>query len=195
MNDSISRGGGVLVNPIRSARKAKGLSRKQLSAMTGIHDRQLSDYERGRYRPTGERLSALAEVLDVNPELIGSTDRRRKHHIIRDIPAEEREQEILELETLARNIIRWNAAAVRASGVDQEDLLQDLMVGAIMAVDAFDPAVGSNLAGYAYRTMTFHLYRSVRRSSTKGMTGVPPGINPRICSVDVLAESGFQLTG
>lgn len=183
------------MNPIRSARKAKGLSRKQLSAITGIHDRQLSDYERGRYRPTDKRLSALSEALGVNPELIGSTSHRRSHHSTRDIPAAEREREILELEAMARNIIKWNAAAVRASGVDREDLLQDLMVGAIMAVDAFDPAVSSNLAGYAYRTMTFHLYRSVRCSSTKGMTNVPAGINPRICSVDALAESGFQLTG
>ena len=163
--------------------------------MTGIHDRQLSDYERGRYRPTGKRLSALSEALGVNPELIGSTNCQREHHITRDIPAAEREREILELETLARNIIKWNAATVRASGIDREDLLQDLMVGAILAVDAFDPTVSTNLAGYAYKTMTFRLYRSVRCSSTKGMTNVPAGINPRIYSVDALAESGFQLTG
>ena len=55
------------MNPIRAARKASGLSRRRLSELTGIHDRQLSDYERGRYRPTGERLEKLAQVLNVEP--------------------------------------------------------------------------------------------------------------------------------
>lgn len=144
---------------IRTARKAKGLSRSRLSELTGIHDRQLSDYERGRYQPTGERLAKLAQVLDVEPTAIGNPVRRRRkatgrqHRIIRDIPAEEREGEILQLEDLARSIIRWNAAAVRASGIDREDLLQDLMLGAIMAVDAFNPAVSTNLVGYAYKKL------------------------------------------
>lgn len=101
----------------------------------------------------------------------------------------------MQLEGLARSIIRWNAAAVRASGIDREDLLQDLMLGAIMAVDAFNPAVSSNLAGYAYKTMTFQLYRSVRSSTVKGIADVPAEINPRIRSFDALTEAGIQIAG
>lgn len=185
---------------IRAARKAKGLSRRRLSELTGIHDRQLSDYERGRYRPTGERLEKLAQVLNVEPCTIGdpfrgSSGRPRPRRTIREIPDEVREKEILQLEGLARSIIRWNAAAVRASGIDREDLLQDLMLGAIMAVDAFNPAVSSNLAGYAYKTMTFQLYRSVRSSTVKGIADVPAEINPRIRSFDALTEAGIQIAG
>lgn len=186
------------MNPIRAARKASGLSRRRLSELTGIHDRQLSDYERGRYRPTGERLEKLARVLNVEPCAIGSLFRRstnRAHRTYREIPTEIREKEILQLEGLARNIIRLHSAAVRASGIDREDLLQDLMVGAIMAVDAFNPSVSSNLEGYAYRTMTFHLYRSVRNSTVKGIADVPAGINPRICSYEALTEAGVQIAG
>lgn len=69
------------------------------------------------------------------------------------------------------------------------------LLGAIMAVDAFNPAVSTNLVGYAYKTMTFHLYRSVRSSTVKGMTDVPAGINPRICSFDALTEAGTQIAG
>ena len=69
------------------------------------------------------------------------------------------------------------------------------MVGAIMAVDAFNPSVSSNLEGYAYRTMTFHLYRSVRNSTVKGIADVPAGINPRICSYEALTEAGVQIAG
>lgn len=185
---------------IRAARKAKGLSRRRLSELTGIHDRQLSDYERGRYRPTGERLEKLAQVLNVEPCTIGdpfrgSSGRPRPRRTIREIPDEVREKEILQLEGLARSIIRWNAAAVRASGIDREDLLQDLMLGAIMAVDAFNPAVSSNLAGYTYKTMTFQLYRSVRSSTVKGIADVPAEINPRIRSFDALTEAGIQIAG
>ena len=185
---------------IRAARKAKGLSRRRLSELTGIHDRQLSDYERGRYRPTGERLEKLAQVLNVEPCTIGdpfrgSSGRPRPRRTIREIPDEVRENEILQLEGLARSIIRWNAAAVRASGIDLEDLLQDLMLGAIMAVDAFNPAVSSNLAGYAYKTMTFQLYRSVRSSTVKGIADVPAEITPRIRSFDALTEAGIQIAG
>lgn len=185
---------------IRAARKAKGLSRRRLSELTGIHDRQLSDYERGRYRPTGERLEKLAQVLNVEPCTIGdpfrgSSGRPRPRRTIREIPDEVREKETLQLEGLARSIIRWNAAAVRASGIDREDLLQDLMLGAIMAVDAFNPAVSSNLAGYAYKTMTFQLYRSVRSSTVKGIADVPAEINPRIRSFDALTEAGIQIAG
>lgn len=185
---------------IRAARKAKGLSRRRLSELTGIHDRQLSDYERGRYRPTGERPEKLAQVLNVEPCTIGdpfrgSSGRPRPRRTIREIPDEVREKEILQLEGLARSIIRWNAAAVRASGIDREDLLQDLMLGAIMAVDAFNPAVSSNLAGYAYKTMTFQLYRSVRSSTVKGIADVPAEINPRIRSFDALTEAGIQIAG
>lgn len=188
------------MSPICTARKAKGLSRRRLSELTGIHDRQLSDYERGRYRPTGERLEKLAQVLNVEPSTIGDPFRDysrkpRPRRTIREIPDEVREKEILELEGLARNIIRWHSAAVRASGIDREDLLQDLMVGAIMAVDAFNPSVSTNLEGYAYRTMTFHLYRSVRNSTVKGITDVPAGINPRICSYEALTEAGVQIAG
>lgn len=168
--------------------------------MTGIHDRQLSDYERGRYRPTGERLEKLAQVLNVEPRTIGdpfrgSSGGPRPRRTIREIPDEVREKEILQLEGLARSIIRWNAAAVRASGIDREDLLQDLMLGAIMAVDAFNPAVSSNLVGYAYKTMTFQLYRSVRSSTVKGMADVPPGVNPIICSYNALTDAGIQIAG
>ena len=185
---------------IRAARKAKGLSRRRLSELTGIHDRQLSDYERGRYRPTGERLEKLAQVLNVEPCTIGdpfrgSSGRPRPRRTIREIPDEVREKEILQLEGLARSIIRWNAAAVRASGIDREDLLQDLMLGAIMAVDAFNPAVSSNLAGYAYKTRTFQLYRSVRSSTVKGIADVPAEITPRIRSFDALTEAGIQIAG
>lgn len=186
------------MNPIRAARKASGLSRRRLSELTGIHDRQLSDYERGRYRPTGERLEKLARALNVEPCAIGSLFQRsssRAHRTYREIPTEIREKEILQLEGLARSIIRWHSAAVRASGIDREDLLQDLMVGAIMAVDAFNPSVSTNLEGYAYRTMTFHLCRSVRNSTVKGIADVPAGINPRICSYEALTEAGVQIAG
>ena len=91
------------MSPLRTARKAKGLSRRRLSELTGIHDRQLSDYERGRYRPTGERLEKLAQVLNVEPRTIGdpfrgSSGRPRPRRTIREIPDEVREKEILELE-------------------------------------------------------------------------------------------------
>ncbi len=64
-----------------------------------------------------------------------------------------------------------------------------------MAVDAFNPSVSTNLEGYAYRTMTFHLYRSVRNSTVKGIADVPAGINPRICSYEALTEAGVQIAG
>jgi DNA-binding XRE family transcriptional regulator len=49
-------------------RYRKFLTQTDLANLVGTHPRQISDWERGRYRPNMTHLRRLCEVLEVAPE-------------------------------------------------------------------------------------------------------------------------------
>lgn len=62
---------------LRSARKAKGLTQKELSAISGVPYTSIGSYERDDVAPGIFNLIDLAEVLDVSLDrLAGRTDHR-----------------------------------------------------------------------------------------------------------------------
>lgn len=50
---------------IKKVRKEKGLSQKELAEILGVHQVNVSEYERGTQYPSLERLVQLAEALDL----------------------------------------------------------------------------------------------------------------------------------
>lgn len=53
---------------IQAARKAKGLTLKQLGDIIGISESAVSNIERGRNKPSGSTLILLCEKLGINRE-------------------------------------------------------------------------------------------------------------------------------
>ena len=50
---------------LREQRKAAGLSQTRLSTLVGCSASEISSYERGRWRPSIDRLEPMAEALGV----------------------------------------------------------------------------------------------------------------------------------
>jgi transcriptional regulator with XRE-family HTH domain len=55
----------------------KFLTQSDLAAQIGVHPRQVSDWERGRYRPSAHHLRALCEALEVGPYDIDWPERKK----------------------------------------------------------------------------------------------------------------------
>lgn len=59
---------------LRTIRKARGLTLKQLGEMVGVSEASVSQYELGKRQPDNEGLLKLAEALDTTVgELLGET--------------------------------------------------------------------------------------------------------------------------
>lgn len=59
---------------LASARRAAGLTQRQLSAATGIPLDTLREYERDKYAPSAVRLAILASTLGVSIDQLYSGD-------------------------------------------------------------------------------------------------------------------------
>jgi transcriptional regulator with XRE-family HTH domain len=57
-------------------RLRKFLTQSDLAVLIGVHPRQVSDWERGRFRPSMRHLRAICEVLEVEPNDITWPKRR-----------------------------------------------------------------------------------------------------------------------
>ena len=67
---------------MRSLRKARGWSRRDLAEKTGISERVLADVEAGQANPSLLRLVAIAETLDVTPTaLLGDDTALPRRHV------------------------------------------------------------------------------------------------------------------
>lgn len=65
----------IVGSRIKKLRKAAGLTQKQLALMCGISQSYLADLEGGRFSPSLQKLSAIANALGVNPsELVKRGD-------------------------------------------------------------------------------------------------------------------------
>ena len=64
------RGGGASVLTLPELRTRKFLTQKALADLVGVYPAQVSDWERGNFRPNMEHLRKLCEVLEVTPDEI-----------------------------------------------------------------------------------------------------------------------------
>lgn len=69
----------IVGSRIKKLRKAAGLTQKQLALMCGISQSYLADLEGGRFSPSLQKLSIIANALGVNPsELVRRGDESEK---------------------------------------------------------------------------------------------------------------------
>ncbi len=65
---------------LRSARKAKGLTMKELGAMVGVSESAISQYETGKREMDFETLLRIGEILDCSADyLLRGEDKKRAH--------------------------------------------------------------------------------------------------------------------
>ena len=58
------------MNNIRIARKAKGLTQKELAAMVGVTQGNLSSWETDRWKPDIDTLKKLCEILECSADYL-----------------------------------------------------------------------------------------------------------------------------
>ena len=173
--------------PMREARIEQGLTQRELGRRSGIPYQTIKGYEQGRNNPTAGRLRSLAEVLGLDVENY-PTPRQRT-------PVDERNELLKKYMDLPGYIIRENWTLVAATGLDVEDVRQELLLRALQAIETYDPSAGASLRHHVNIAMRYHLIKLARKASARGMTHVPRGVRVTICSVEALCENGFELEG
>ena len=59
---------------IKSARKAKGLTQRELAKTLGVSFNSISDWENGKHMPDVDTLQALCKVLNISPNEVLNTE-------------------------------------------------------------------------------------------------------------------------
>ena len=173
--------------PMREARIEQGLTQRELGRKTGIPYNTIQAYERGRNNPPAKRLRTWAEVLGIELE---------DHPLPPKRPSIDERNELLEkYMDLPGYIIRKNWTLVVATGMEVEDVRQELLLRGLQAIETYDPSAGASLRTHLNIAMQYHLMKLARATSNKGMTDVPRGVRVTICSVEALGESGFEFEG
>lgn len=173
--------------PMREARIEQGLTQRKLSEMAGIPYGTIKDYERGRNAPSARRLRSLAEVLGLEAENYPLPPKR---------PSIDKRNELLEkYMDLPGYIIRQNWTLVVATGMEVEDVRQELLLQGLQAIETYDPDAGASLRTHLNIAMQYHLMKLARKASSRGMTHVPRGVRVTFCSVETMCEHGFELEG
>ncbi|ANU53024.1 helix-turn-helix domain-containing protein [Acutalibacter muris] len=173
--------------PMREARIEQGLTQRELGQRTGIPYYTIQAYERGRHNPPAKRLRTLAEVLGLEVEDYPLPPMRTT--------ASERNQLLEKYMDLPGYIIRQNWTLVLATGLDVEDVRQELLLRGLQAIETYDPSAGASLRTHLNIAMQYHLMKLARKASSRGMTDVPRGVRVTFCSVEAMCEYGFELEG
>lgn len=173
--------------PMREARIEQGLTQRKLGELAGIPYGTIKDYERGRNTPSARRLRSLAEVLGLEVEDYPLPAMRTT--------ASERNQLLEKYMDLPGYIIRQNWTLVLATGLDVEDVRQELLLRGLQAIETYDPDAGASLRTHLNIAMQYHLMKLARVASRRGMTHVPRGVRVTFCSVEAMCESGFEFEG
>ena len=173
--------------PMREARIAQGITQKELGQRSGIPYHTIRSYERGRHNPPAMRVRALADVLGLDAEDYPLPPSRT--------PADERNELLKEVMDLPGYVIRDNWPLVVATGMEIEDLTQELLLRALQAIETYDPNAGASLRHHVNIAMQYRLMKLAHKASARGMTHVPKGVRITFCSVEALGENGYEFEG
>lgn len=171
---------------IRELRLAHGLTQAKLAKKVGVSEHTIRKWEAGDAKPLRGALANLAKALGVEPTEIAPPKPRR-------ISIEERNEIVTEYIDFAASMISHMGSAVHASGIEKEDLMQELMERIIKAVDSYDPSRGTTLKGHIYRAARFEIITETVKARNKGMTDVPKGWNPTFFSIEAMATAGLEI--
>lgn len=173
--------------PMREARIEQGLTQKKLGEMAGIPYETIKCYERGRNTPPPRRLRSLAEALGLEA---------KDYHLPPKGPAISERNKLLEkYMNLPGYVIRQNWTLVVATGMEVEDVRQELLLRGLQAIETYDTSAGASLRTHLIIAMKYRLMKLARAASSRGMTDVPRGVHVTICSVEAMCENGFELEG
>lgn len=171
--------------PMRQARIEQGLTQRELGQKAGIPYASIKGYERGRNRPPLRRLDKIARALGVDMEF--TVPQRPSIH--------ERNELLKEFMELPGYIIRDNWPLVAATHMEIEDLTQELLLRALLAIETYDPNAGASLRTHVNIAMKYHLMKLARDAAARGMTDVPKGVRITFCSVEAMLDAGFEFEG
>lgn len=86
------------VENLKSARKTKNLTQKEVANLLNLNQQRYNHYETGRREPDNEILAQIANVLDVTTDyLLGKTDIKKAEVSINEKPLTLEQQKLLDI--------------------------------------------------------------------------------------------------
>lgn len=69
---------------LKKIRESKGITQKELSLLTGINSKNISDYETDRHKPSWDRLEKIEKALDTSMFLIIFYSIKREDEVVKN---------------------------------------------------------------------------------------------------------------
>ena len=98
----------------------------------------------------------------------------------------------MENEDLILRVIKRNRLLLRALGLDQNDVYQDLAIAALDAIDSFDYRRSESIRAHIWMKLQYAVLDMKRRNKPYGMTGMGEPA-PQFCSVELREELGYPI--
>lgn len=98
----------------------------------------------------------------------------------------------MENEDLILRVIKHNRRLLRALGLDQNDVYQDLAIAALDAIDSFDYRRSESIRAHIWMKLQYAILDMKRRNKPYGMTGVGKPA-PQFCSVELREDLGYPI--
>lgn len=91
--------------------------------------------------------------------------------------------------------INKNRPLIMATGLEDDDVFQQLAIRMIRAVENFDPDKGKDLEQHIFAQLQYEILSCKDAVKLYGIKGVPYGARDLTVSLDAMAEAGCQFAG
>lgn len=91
--------------------------------------------------------------------------------------------------------INKNRTLIRATGLDDEDVFQQLAIRMIRAVENFDPEKGKDLEQHIFAQLQYEVLSCKDAAKLYGLKGTPYGARDLTVSLEAMTDAGCQFAG
>jgi hypothetical protein len=91
--------------------------------------------------------------------------------------------------------INKNRTLIRATGLDDEDVFQQLAIRMIRAVENYDPDKGKDLEQHIFAQLQYEVLNCKDAVKLYGLKGAPYGARDLVVSLDAMTDAGCQFAG
>lgn len=91
--------------------------------------------------------------------------------------------------------INRNRTLIRTTGLEDEDVFQQLAVRMIRAIENYDPDKGKDLEQHIFAQLQYEVLNCKDAARLYGLKGAPYGARDLTVSLDAMTEAGRQFAG
>lgn len=167
--------------PLLKRRLELEMSQVELARKSGVGLKTIRDIEAGYHAPTWETRKKLRAALGMSEERYYSIEDRNKM--------------VLHMQNILQWVITDYNSAILRLGMDYQDVLQELNLCAIRAIDRFYPRDGgASVETYVIRNLMGRMKNLIHKHNAGGMVGgAAKNSNvPLVVSLEQLMEQGAR---